>query len=287
MHDIGTAQDTDRNLRRQEAKDHFYRVANRWHFWGSALAVVLALASPLVLIYEPDWGPLLGAVAGAWIFSSRLIFEPFKQSYQLKGATTQELFDCDVLGLSWNDALVRQTPDEEIRAASKGFKEPKSKAKHSGWYPTQTDIPWPKSVITCQRSNAVWGRRQHQAYGRLLMVTAFLWGLLGVIVSLVHGATLAAYLTTIALPSLPAVLDAVELSKKHFQAANRRLHLEDETNSMVSDTAASHEALRELQDQVFDLRRDAPPVPGWFYRILKPGYEQDMRYAADAGDDAD
>jgi hypothetical protein len=81
---------------------------------------------------------------------------------------------------------------------------------------------------------------------------------------------------------VPGFLDAIELSKKHFLAAIRRRHLEDKTNTMFSDTSVSHEVLRELQDQVFNLRRDASPVPGWFYRLLKTDYEEDMRYAAKA-----
>ncbi|CAG4927411.1 S-4TM family putative pore-forming effector [Acidithrix sp. C25] len=280
MHDIGVAQDSNRNLRRQEAKDRFYKIGNRWHFWGASTAIILALASPLVLVYEPDWGPLLGAIAGVWIFMSRLLFEPLKQGCQVKGASAQEMFDCDVLGLTWNDALIRQPSEEEIRSASKRFKDPKSTKKHCGWYPTDIDIAWPRSVITCQRSNTVWARRQHHAYGCFLLVSAFVWAIFGVIIALVQQATLAGYLTTVALPSLPAVLDAVDLSKKHFLASSRRQHLEDETNAMFDKNDSSHEALREIQDQIFDLRRDAPPVAGWFYWILSKTYEEDMRYAA-------
>ena len=165
LNEIGVAQDQERNLRRQMAKARFYTTANRWHMLGSALALVLALASPFVLLYKPNLGPLLGAVAGVWIFASRLLFEPVKKGCQTKGAAAQELFDCDVLGLPWNDSLARQLSEEEIRKASKAFRTPKRIEKHKRWYPAQVDQPWPQSVITCQRSNAVWARRQHRAYG--------------------------------------------------------------------------------------------------------------------------
>lgn len=280
LSDIGASQDLHRNLRRQEAKDHFYKAGNRWHFWGSAVAIVLALVSPLVLVFEPTWGPTLGAAAGAWIFLSRLLFEPLKQGYQEKGAAAQELFDCDVLGLPWNDALVKQPAAEEIRSASKGFNEPKSVEKHSGWYPTDADTPWPQSVIVCQRSNAVWARRQHHAYARLLILSAFVWLAFGILLSALRGATLVAYLTTIALPSLPAALDAIDAGKKHFAASNRRQDIEDKANALCDSDNVTHADLRELQDQIFALRRDAPPVAEWFYKLHKRTYETDMRYAA-------
>jgi SMODS-associating 4TM effector domain len=280
MTEIGVAQDNDRNLRRQEAKDHFYTVGNRYHFWGSAVAILLALASPFVLIYKPEWGPQLGAIAGVWIFASRLLLEPMKQRYQTKGAVAQELFDCDVLGIPWNDALIGQLSEEEIRSASKKFNSSRSKKKHKEWYPADSKMSWPKSVLTCQRSNAVWARRQHYSYGQFLIIASGVWVVVGIGISLQQNASLSQYLTTIALPSLPAVLDSIELAKKHLDASSRRKHLEDETNSLFDSNGVSEEDLREIQDQVFELRRQAPPVAGWFYWALSHRYEEDMRYAA-------
>src|SRR5215831_11562593 len=106
MREIGGLQDDEYSLRRQAAKAHFYTVANRWHFFGAVIAGLLALASPIVLLYKPGLGPLLGALAGIWIFIARILFEPFRQSYQAKGAAAQESFDCHVLGVGWNYSLV-------------------------------------------------------------------------------------------------------------------------------------------------------------------------------------
>lgn len=280
MREIGKSQDEERNLRRQLAKAHYYTVANRWHFAGPALAIVFALASPFVLLYWPDKGPLLGAVAGVWVFISRLLFEPMKQSYQLKGAAAQELFDCDVLGLAWNNVLVRQPSEEEIRSASKNLGKRKRVEKYKGWYPTQVEITWPKSVITCQRTNSVWSRRQQRGYGIVLIILAVMWVLFGIILSVVQHASLAAYLTTIALPSLPAVLDATDLFKKHLQASSRLQEIEDASNALFDENNVLKKDLREVQDLIFDSRRDAPPVPWWFYKLVANRYEEDMRYAA-------
>jgi len=280
MHDIGDSQNEDRNIRRQLAKAHFYKVGNLWHFAGSAMAIVFALVSPVVLLWYPDQGPLLGALAGIWIFASRLVFEPIKLSYQLKGAAVQELFDCDVLGLTWNDVLVREPSDEEIRSASRAIKKQKKVAGQKNWYPAQVACEWPRSVIICQRANSVWSRRQQRAYGKLLVCLAVLWALCGIVLALIHHASLAEYLTTIALPSLPAVLDATDLSKNHFKASTRLQEIEDASNALFDSSSVVADDLREIQDLIFDFRREAPPVAGWFYRVLAKKYEADMRYAA-------
>jgi hypothetical protein len=148
------------------------------------------------------------------------------------------------------------------------------------WYPAHEDMAWPTSVLVCQRSNAVWARRQHRLYAYVLYGLAASWWLIGVIVAAVHGATLTEYLVTIALPSLPALLDAAEFARAHAADADKRQLLEDQTDALRRSGNATELDLREIQDQLFSLRRGAPLVPGWFYKIVRGRFEADMRYAA-------
>jgi hypothetical protein len=280
MQDIRTFQNEEKNLRKQVAKHSYYTKGNRIHFAGSVVALAFALSSPFVLLYQPQLGPLLGALAGGWVFLARLVLEPIKQWFQTKGATAQEAFDCQVLGLTWNDTLAYPLSEEEIRSNSKSFSKAKVEKRHRDWYPAKTDMPWPKSVITCQRSNAVWARRQHSAYGNYLVCIATLWALAGIATAVIHGSSLAEYLTTIALPSLPALLDATELAKRHYKASARRRRLEKQTDVLFNEASVTAEDLREIQDLIFTSRKDAPPVAAWFYKLLARDYEADMIFAA-------
>jgi SMODS-associating 4TM effector domain len=277
MSDIRAAQNEEESLGRRRAARYFYKRASWIYFGGALFTVALALMSPVVLFASPGLGPTLGAIAGAWIFVSRLLLEPLRQEYQLKGATAQEHFDCAVLGMEWNDALVRRLPDEEISGASRDME---NADQERDWYPADADIAWPNSVLTCQRSNAVWARRQHHAYARAVALAAAGWWVVGVIVAVTASATLSEYLVIVLLPSLPAFLDAYEISRRHSAAAMSRRLVEDQADNLLADGTATEQSLRELQDQVFNLRRVAPPVPEWFYGIVRPSYEEDMRYAA-------
>ncbi len=276
---IGQSQNVERNLRRQLAARTTYRYGKVLHLIGTIVALVLALASPLVLSKKPDLGPSLGAFAGLWIFVSRLVFEPLRLHQQVKGARLQEMFDTDVLGLPWNDALVESVSEEEVRQASKSL----PSAKGLGdWYPAGTNAPWPMSVLVCQRSNAVWARRQHLSYGVFLIVAAAAWGVMGAGFAVIEDASLAQYLTTMVLPSLPAMLDAVELARGHLGVARARRLLEVRTNSLTKTPSSVTLAdLREIQDRLFNLRAEAPLLPEWFYKLLKRQFETDMVYAAE------
>lgn len=277
MAEIRTTQNAEDQLRSRIAAHHFYRDAKWFHFGGTSVAVVLALASPFVLLYKPEWGPTLGAIGGAWIFASRVILERFTQELKLKGATAQERFDTAVLGLDWNEALARPLSEEEVHQASRGMKNVEN-AKD--WYPTDGEDPWPTSVLICQRANAVWARRQHRTYSGLVRIGAFIWFLVGVIVVIAHSATLTDYLVTILLPSLPAFLDTSDLARSHAAASSARLLIEQKVDDLLKSGGATRDDLREIQDGMFGLRRDAPLVPQWFYKLIKSGYEEDMRFAA-------
>ena len=176
---IGEVQNQEPNLRRYLAAGHYYGLAKWFHFGGLWITVVLALVSPFVLVFKPDFGPTLGAIAGAWLFASRLLLEPIKRDLQLKGATAQEMFDCDIFGLKWNDTLVKRLSEEEIRGASGSMRRAD---EVRDWYPAGENMDWPRSVLVCQRSNAVWARRQHRAFAWVLYVAAGGWAAVGVVV---------------------------------------------------------------------------------------------------------
>lgn len=277
MEEIGRAQNFEVNLRRQLAARRVYLRGKRIYFGGASFAVLLALASPVVVFLQPDWAAALGAIAGAWLFTSRLVLEPWRERLQLEGATAQEMFDCAVLGLDWNRSLARRLSEEQVNRLSGT---PLKVDQVINWYPSVGVTAWPASVLTCQRANAVWARRQHQAFGNVLVWFAVAWAIFGIIMAVGIGSSLATYLVAIAMPSLPALLDALDMSRGHWRAADARQLLEDTIDSHMTEGGAPRNALREIQDQLFVLRREAPLVPEWYYKIIKPGFETDMRYAA-------
>lgn len=276
--DIGVRQNNETNIRRQMAARHYYD-RGRWSFYvGALVSVGLALASPFVLWFWPAWGPVLGAVGGLWTFITRVGISYSVRHYQEQGAIAQEMFDCDVLGIEWNEAMVQRLPEEEIRHATGELKYTED---YIDWYPTKTAHSWPVSVLACQRANAVWAQRQHRYFGAILLVVASLWFVAGLVMALAHGSSLSTYLVTLLLPSLPAFLDAEELARQHRTAASSRGRLQLQIDKLMARHQARPRQIREIQDQLFSLRRSAPQVPQWFYSIIRPSYEQDMHYAAE------
>lgn len=275
--DIGVRQNKETNIRRQLAARHYYD-RGRWSFYGGVLVSVgLALASPFVLWFWPEWGPYLGAAGGFWTFFARAGINHLVRHFQKQGAIAQEMFDCEVLGIEWNEAMIQRLTEEEIRHASGDLNETED---YANWYPTQTIHAWPVSVLACQRANAVWAQRQHRHFGTILLTIAILWFVAGLVFALAYGTSLSTYLVVLLLPSLPAYLDAEDLARQHRTAASNRGRLQLQIDRLVARHQARPRQIREIQDQLFSLRRTAPQVPQWFYSIIRPSYEQDMHYAS-------
>jgi hypothetical protein len=279
MAEIATAERADLNRLRQRAKECFYARAGVAAQVGSGIAIVFALSAPFVLALAPGAAPGLAAAAGAWIFITRFGLDRLAREWQLKGVRTQEAFDCDVLGVEPNLSLAPPLSPEEIHAAGRSKDEEQD--DEDSWYPTRVQAPWPLSVLICQRSNAVWASRQHRIYSYCLIIAMIVWAAVGIVVTLAEGATLGEYLLAILLPSLPGVLDGTDLIQRHQWAADRREQINQYLEDLIFAGTGSETEIREVQDQLFLLRRDGAQVPDLFYHRLRPDYEQDMHFGAE------
>jgi hypothetical protein len=278
MPEIAVREKSEINRYRQAAKAYFYSRANRAGLIGSLGALLLALCAPVALLFVPAAGPGLGAAAGAWIFITRFGLERLRCEWQSKGVCAQEEFDCDVLGIAWNDSLARPLAPEEIRGAA-GEVDLQQEAEP--WYPSQGQDRWPTSVLICQRANAVWASRQHRSFALFLRAVTIGWGAIGIGLAIWHGASLEQYLTTVLLPSLPGLLDASDLSRRHLELGGRREEISYDLESLIKTGKAKDLDIRETQDRLFALRRDGAPVPEFFYRHIRDDYERDMQFGAE------
>lgn len=281
---IAKSQNEQRNRTRVLAWRRFYADAKAVHFGAITVSLLLALAGPFVLWLSAESGAWLGATAGGWVFVSRVFLVPFRNRREVQGALVQEAFDVDIFELDWNPSIPLPVAPEEVSRAAKRAAKKTAKKRNPwtdrDWYATKKEAPWPYSVFISQRSSVVWARRQHQWFGHVLKGTVFALVGIGILIAIVvFHATLAQYLTTILLPSLPAILDGLEEAHSHLEAAEARHRLELATNEEIGSTTPNESRLRAFQDQLFSLRRKAPLVPEWFYKLRRQKLEEDMQQA--------
>lgn len=280
-------QNSKKQLQRIAAQRQLYATAKKIFgvqvILGGPLAVswaLLILANPSFKSYGSLWGILLTLCDILWL-------TPWQKRLRDAAARVQEVFDCDVLSLPWNDLKAGKRPDPEM-VQEESMKYEKWAAKMppiTNWYPPELSVlPSHIGSLVCQRLNCWWDSKQRRRYA--LGVIAFL---LTVFVSVTwlglgQGFALEDFILKVAAPLAPALLLGVRQCSEQFEAAGRLDKLKEHAERLWNDALSGKSkteiaiAARNLQDEILEHRRRTPPVFDFIYRYLQREYEAQMNY---------
>jgi hypothetical protein len=287
---IGAAQNTDGQLLRLAAQRQLYASAKTVFGWQVTLGGPVAVAGAVFVLFRPEfkiyvacWGVLLALTDLFWL-------TPWQKSLRGSAALIQEAFDCDVLKLKWNDLKAVRHPDPELvkAQATKYEKWSREMPTLKDWYSPRVDeLPLHVGRIICQRANCWWDSTQRRHYA------AWLVGVVVFVFVVVCGLALAgdfsleALLLKGVLPLAPALLIALRQFTEQRDAADRLDKLKDYCGTIwrAALSGKSKSALtdmsRNLQDEILENRRKAPPVLDFIFKRLRNEYEASMNHAAD------
>ena len=283
--DIARRQNLPEHLARLRAYTRLYTVAQRWRRVRVLGTLILAVAGPALALSSIDTKGVLGALSAAWLIMGRILLTGLEQRERGQAISVHELYDTELFRLPWNDALAGRPPlPDDVAAAAR--RQPDHERFHD-WYTVDlAGIPWPADVLLCQRQSTVWGRGDHRAYATALAVLGATCFLTGVVIAVSMNLTLADYLVKLFLPTSPALLDAVELSRSHRTTSATRtddvVAIDDLYNSHRGDLGSvpDHD-VRAVQDASFTARTNTPRVPSWFYKIRRQGTHADTAAGVD------
>lgn len=264
-----------------KADSRGYQLAGRWHFVRVTVTLGFAFLAPVITFFWPASADGVAAAAGAWLLISRTVFSGAELRERRRAVTAQERFDTQLFGLPWNLSLAGRPPaEEDIHSAAAKYGRPGA----PDWYPDTEDVPWPLDVLLCQRSSAVWGRRTHQVYAIVIGVFGAAILLTGVAIAVLANLSTTDYLVRLFLPSVPALLDTIDLARTHWQTAAEKKKIEDDSDDLWNKALQDPSNVtlldcRRLQDQSYRLRLDGPRVAYWLYRIRRNTDEQAMQNA--------
>lgn len=287
---IGDAQNTDKQLHRLAAQRQLYATAKQVFVWQAIIAgpvaitgAVFVLLRPEFKVYVASWGLLVACCDLFWL-------TPWQKSLRGAAARIQEAFDCDVLGLKWNNLKAGKHPDPELVKAqsTKYEKWADTMPTLKNWYsPRADELPLHIGRIICQRSNCWWDSTQRRHYAAWLVGIVALIFVVVCGLALSVGASLESLLLKGILPLAPALLIALRQFSEQREAADRLDKLKDHCDTLWKDALSgkSKSALtdmsRNLQDEILDNRRKAPPVLDFIFKRLRNEYEASMNHAAD------
>lgn len=197
-----------------------------------------------------------------------------------QAATVQELFDCEVFHLDWNDVCApRPTPQVVATAVTRSSGDI---VKLRDWYPDTASVPRPFDVLICQRSNVGWGASMHALWAAVLTAATVVLAALIILFYVWRGLP---FITLV--PLLAPLGEAINQIRAHRESSTSKQSLEDTIMALwrraladPQDVGEPH--LRRVQDLILGLRQTNANVPDWFHNRRRPANEASMQDAADA-----
>lgn len=282
--DIAHEQNTPESLQLLAAQKRIYSLAKRTHFIRIGAVLLLELIAPFVVIFQPDWRDGLELVGAGLTIVSALILTGIETNRVKQAATIQEELDTHLFQLPWNKTLVgHEIAPEFINRAAKEYKNGEDKIRD--WYPDPDGAPYPKDVFLCQRTNLMWGVRLQSNYAYTLIGVTTGYFLLGVLLGIILQKSLMAYFVAILVPTLPALLEAIDTYKRHTESAREKVELLAHVDELIKDkTGTSHlvEECRNIQDSIYMMRSRRPLIPDWWYELWRKKFDMDAREGVQA-----
>ncbi|MCE5306074.1 MAG: hypothetical protein LLG20_00370 [Acidobacteriales bacterium] len=290
MNSITRLQVAAPQLKRLVAQRKLYSRAKQVLAWQ----IIVTVVSVVILSFVVLWIPGLKAYAALWgivaVLLDFAVFAPWQSSLKAKAAGIQELFDCEVLSLPWQEIKAGTPPD--IETVTEWSRLPPGTdyetAKVRNWYPAEAgEAPLPIGRLICQRANCWWDAKLRRRYA--IWIAAFTGGifLLTVVIGLVGHVTLDQFLLAGTIPFLPVLVIGIRQFTDQRQASTRLDDLKEHSERLwreaLSGQVAEDELSRRsrtLQDEIFEQRRRNPLIFDWVYRRLRDEQEELMNQCA-------
>lgn len=271
-------------LRLLIAQRRLYRRAKRWLGVRWIGMVIIGIGAPVISVIQPDLAVAASGVAGAWLFLGRTWLLARQTAVTGQAAAVQEQFDTYVFGMpelasrtelpSLEQIAEISGPDEELAAVA-------TREKLTDWYPIEGDDQT-VAVAIAQRANASYTDSLLKTTALTSSITVAVWMIAMTGISVLVDLTLAEFLLGVVFPVLPAFLDVVlhVTGVRHSAAEKEELARTIEDHIVGSSEVVHPQDLLVWQTQLFGLRRSAPEVPDFIYKVRRAKNERSMESAA-------
>ena len=287
MNGIPTEQNSDRQLQRLAAQRQLYSTAKTLFGWQVFVSGPVAVTLALVVL----WFPQMKAYAALWgiIVSLSDVFwlTPWQKRLRNKAARVQELFDCDVLVLPWDELKAGKRPEPELVKEQSDKYKPweASMPPLSNWYGEDVGcLPLHIARLACQRSNCWWDANQRRRYATWVISVVSLIFLAVLFLAMGNGLTIENFVIKVAAPLAPALLLGIRQFTEQMEAASRLDTLKEHAERLWNDALSGKpepeitSRARGLQNEILENRKRSPLVFDGIFKRLRRDYEIQMNH---------
>ncbi|RZU76030.1 hypothetical protein EV384_4627 [Micromonospora kangleipakensis] len=260
-----------------------HRHAQRAH--TAALLISVAVAALSVIARAiPAAASTVAVIGAVWTGFYAIVVAPWAARYQRTSATLQEMLDTELFDLPWNYVTVgEKLTDDQVSELKYRFRGDEQSLRD---YYLVADVRPPYDVLFCLEQNLGWGSRVRKRYAQLLLTISVLWCAAGVVVGTVADLRIPDLVSTWFVPSLGLLLLCLDNYRTQLSNTWERSRVREIVVKASGDPAASPLTTgpewmvfaRQVQDVLFQMRRQQPRMPVWFFRRYHDRDKRDFEY---------
>lgn len=288
---IAVKQNEDEQINLLAAASRIYGRAKRLMAVQFALTVPAALASALLMAWQPTWKVWLTFFSITVTLFDVLCLTRALARFKKRGAVVQQMFDCSVFELPWRALRCGPRVDSEdiLADAQDQLRNSKARTGLPDWYPPSVKpLPLSLARLICQRASFWWDLRQRDSVRGALTAILSVLAIAIFLIALVRGDTVQQMILTVYVPLAPAIvwiLREILAQRDAIQADERGLAtVEALWRQAMEQRLDDQEALNQsllVQDALFDNRSRSPLVFDWVYHLLRKRKQQQMEFKAE------
>ena len=284
MNDIIVKENLQFNIDRLDAQRHLYVKVKRYTFASLFLCVIVPVLTSFAKVIFPGVEPI---IKGAIVYSFATLFvkqflSSRASSLRNLAARIQQLFDCELFDLNWNEPLCGKKPQpEEIHDAKTG----KNLTKLNNWYePVIGQLPQKYGVIVCMRTNVTYDQKLRRTFSWI--VEALIVGALIFVFSIgfKQNDNMWDWFLNALVPLSPIIswfIDIWKQNNNNIEALNKLQTLIDKSlNVAINHQEIPVSDLDRIQNFIFVHRNTSYIIPESIYNMLRKKTENAAKYSA-------
>ena len=282
LNSIPELQNSKLQIERLAAQRFIYSSAKRAQSFQLILTIPLTIALSLLSLLFPLIAPWQ-AIYGLVVVLLENVLEAYQRNLRQQAAKIQELFDCEVLTLPWNELEIGIKPDVELVIESfHNFMQKGGKLdKLSNWYPSIVGkVPLHLARLICQRTSLRWDYQLRRWFGKRALILSLTVVAILFAISLWNQLSLESFILSALIPALPVFSWGLREFQKQNEVAVELERLKSHVEEFWEASITSRISIRQietksraLQDEIYDLRRDNPLIFDSVYNYFRFRYE--------------
>lgn len=288
MNNISKKQNEETQLEFLFAQRNLYSSAKNLFGWRTVIAVCLAIGGPFLTSLDSQISVYVAILAVAYLLLDNLLLQKIESSQKITASKVQELFDINVLELSWNNIVTGKQPDKEIIASilSKNSDRDYKALQLVDWYSSDVSkVDLSTGRFLCQRSNVWWDSSLRKKYLNFLYLSSAIVALGLIIAGIALDLTIGVLIIGVVLPVIPLIELLIKQINEHHGSDCCSTDLKDNLNDTLTriingEVINNPESLaRTYQDEIYRHRSKCPMVFDWMYWIFKDKQEEQMQFS--------